>query len=260
MADYNSGLPVRSESDGTDERVHSKIVGSPTGVNPATNQAAVDNDKNVHVESHGNDPAGTDRVVRLSELGAITPDGFYSVSNNTKPGSSALVGHTRQITPADTDQIQRVTAIAGTTDTNVRALDVSLHDENGNAFSASNPLPTTSVDSEGTEVNDYATATVAAAAPSNHDYTVTAAKTLKLSSIWASGSGKLRVEVQIETAAASGVFNTKFVGFNSTANPNIPIPVTENIAVVAGARVRVIRKNNDNQSQDVYTTISGHEI
>ena len=261
MADYNSGLPVRSESDGTDERVHSKIVGSPTGTSPATNQTAVDDDKNAHVESHGNDPAGADRVMRLSELGAITPDGFYDVANNTKPGSSALIGHTRAVSPADTNQIQRVTAKQGTTDTDVRALDVSLHDEDGNKFSSSNPLPVTNVDSEGTEVNDYNTSTaLAAGGTSNHDYTVTALKTLKLSQIWSTASGKLRIEVEIETGVGTGLFTTKFVGFNSTATPNIPIPINENIAVAAGVRVRVIRKNLDNQSQDVYSTISGHEI
>lgn len=258
MADYNSGLPIRSEVDGTDERVHSKIVGSPTGASPATNQTAVDNDKNLHVEMHGNDPAGTDRVVRTSEIGALTPDGVYDVANNTKPGNSGLIASTRNATPADATQTQRITSVTNSTK---RLLDVSMHDENGDAFSASNPLPVTSVDSEGTEVNNYATAAaVAAAATSNHDYTVTAAKTLKLAQIWATGSGKLKVEVQIETGAATGVFNTVFVGFNSTANPNILIPIGENITVAAGVRVRVIRTNKDNQAQDVYSTISGHEI
>ena len=260
MADYNSGLPVRSESDGVDERVHVKLVGSPTGASPATNQTAVDDDKNAHVETHGNDPLGVDRVLRLSELGALTPDGVYSASNNTKPGSSAIIAHTRAASPLDTDQIQRVTAKTGTVDTTVHALDVSLHDENGNAFTPSNPLTVTFVDSSGTEINNYLDGTLGAGATSNHDYPVSAAKTLKLSRIWGAASGKLKIEVQIETGAATGVFNTVFVGYNSTANPNIDLPVNENISVVTGAKVRVIRTNKDNQPQDVHTTISGHEI
>lgn len=257
MADYNSGLPVRSQADGTDERLHVKIV---DGTNPAVNQMTVDSDKNAHVEMHGNDPTGADHVVRTSQLGALTPDGVYDVANNTKPGNTGVIAANRQIAPGDADQVQRVTAKTGTVDTTVHALDVSMHDENGNAFSASNPLPVTSVDSEGTEVNNYNTATVAASGTSNHDYTVTVATTLKLSQIWAAASGKLKIEIQIESGAGTGTFATRFVGFNSTANPNILVPIIENITVAAGVRVRVIRSNLDNQSQDLYSTISGHEI
>jgi hypothetical protein len=255
MSDYNSGLPVRSEADGVDEKVIVKITDGQMG---GTNQMTVDSDQNAHVEIHGNDPAGTDRVVRTSELGALTPDGVYDVSNNSKPGNSGLIASSRTLTPDDTTQTERITSIANDIK---RLLDVSIHDEDGNAFSASNPLPVTSVDSEGTEVNNFLKSTaVAAAASVNHDYTVTAAMTLKLSQIWASASGKMKIEVQIETAAASGTFVTRFVGFNSTANPNVDLMVKENIAVVTGAKVRVIRTNLDNQAQDLYSTISGHEI
>ena len=44
MADYDSGLPIRSEVDGTDERVHVKIVDGTT--DPAVNQTRVDSDNN----------------------------------------------------------------------------------------------------------------------------------------------------------------------------------------------------------------------
>jgi hypothetical protein len=255
MSDYNSGLPVRTEADGTDERLHVKIV---DGTNPAVNQVTVDSDKNLHVEIHGNDPAGTDRVVRTSELGALTPDGVYDATDNTKPGNSGIIASVRDAAPSDSTQTQRITSVTNGTK---RLLDISLHDEDGNVFSASNPLPVTSVDSEGVEINDYKTdAAVAVNATANHDYTVTAAKTLKLSQIWASASGKMKVEVQVETAVASNTFVTRFVAFNSTANANIEIPIRENITVAAGVRVRVIRTNKDNQPQDLYTTISGHEI
>lgn len=254
MADYNSGLSVRTEADGTDERLHVKIV---DGTTPSQ-RATVDTDGNVHNEAHGNDPTGTDRVLRLSELGALTPDGVYHAANNTKPGNIGLIASTRTATPDDTTQTQRLTSVTNSTK---RLLDVAIHDENGAVFSASNPLPVTSVDSEGTEVNDYATgAAVAAAATSNHDYTVTAATTLKLSQIWATASGKMKVVISIETGVATGIFTTKFVAFNSTANPNIHMPVNENITVAAGVKVRVARTNLDNQAQDLYSTISGHEI
>lgn len=55
----------------------------------------------------------------------------------------------------------------------------------GSAVSKSNPMPVYMQDSPGTEINNYNTATVAAAGTSNHDYTVTATFTLRLSQIWA---------------------------------------------------------------------------
>lgn len=257
MADYNSALPIRSEADGTDERVQVKIVDKD---NPDTQQTTVDTDSNLHTEAHGNDPGGVDRVVRLSELGAITPDGEYDAADNTKPGNVGLIANTRSVTPGDATQTERLTSIQNAAG-DKRALDVSLHDENGENFTTENPLPVTIVGSEGAEVNDFDTAAaVAAAGTSNHDYTVTAATTLELSQIWASASGKLKIEVQIETGVATDTWSTVFVAFNSTANTNIEIPIRENISVAAGVRVRVIRTNRDNQPQDVYSTISGHEI
>lgn len=132
----------------------------------------------------------------------------------------------------------------------------------GTAVSGLNPIPVTVTSVvAGTSIQNYNTsAALAAAASSNHDYTVTALKTLELARIWASASGKLKIEVQYETAAASGVFNTKFVGFNSTANPNIDITVVSAFGQVAGARIRVIRTNLDKQAEDVYSTIEGTEV
>lgn len=125
----------------------------------------------------------------------------------------------------------------------------------GTAFSETNPLPVFITESSGTSINDYATsAALAAGASVNHDYTVTAGKTLYLTQIEAAGSGKIKMEVQ----APSGT--SKFVQFNSTANPNCHIQLQEHIAVAAAAVVRVIITNKDNQAQNVYSTISGHEV
>lgn len=137
-----------------------------------------------------------------------------------------------------------------------------LADGSANYYSATNPVPVyISKNNIGDEVNDYSTASaLAAAATSNHDYTVTALKTLLLTQIEASGSGKMKIEVQIETGVATGVFNTRFVQFNSTSEPNMHIELTSPIAVAAGVRVRVIRTNRDNQAQDVYSTICGQEV
>lgn len=253
MADYNSSLPVRTEADGTDNRLHVKIV---DGTTPAQ-RAIVDTDGNVHIEMHGNDPAGTDRVVRTSEIGALTPDGVYDVANNTKPGNTGLIASTRAAAPSDTTQTERLTSVTDSGGT-VKALDVSLHDEDGEAFSASNPLPVTISESEGEEVNDYNTAAaVAAAASSNHDYTAVGDFTFTQYS--AAASGKCKIQVQVETGVATNTFTTKFVMFNSTAMPNMDKTLREPMLVAAGVRVRIVRTNLDNQPQDLYSTISGHE-
>lgn len=255
MSDYNSGLPVRTQADGTDERLHAKIV---DGATPSQ-MATVDTDLNLHTEMHGNDPLGVDRVLRLSEIGALTPDGVYDVANNTKPGNIGLIASTRDAAPSDTTQTERLTSVTDSGGT-VKALDISLHDEDGEPYTAANPLPVTISESEGVEVNDYNTAAaVAAAATSNHDYTVTALNTLTFTQFSAAASGKMKIVVSVETAVASGTFTPKWVMFNSTASPNMDKTIREPITVAAGVRVRIARTNLDNQSMDVYSTISGHE-
>lgn len=140
-------------------------------------------------------------------------------------------------------------------------LHVAISDSSGTAFSPSNPLYVTMTDVAGTPVDNYNTAaSLAAGGTSNHDYTVTAAKTFYSKQILATSSGALKIEVQYETAAGSGTFNTFFVGFNSTANPDILIPIPSSKTQVAGAKIRVIRTNRDKQATDVYSTISGAEI
>lgn len=254
MADYDSSLPIRSEADGTDERVHVKIV---DGTTPAQ-RAEVDADGNVHIEMHGNNPAGTDVVMRLSQLGAPNPDGDYDGTNNTKPASIGLVAHDRGAAIDETSQNKRVTAVAGAD--NTVCLDIALRDESGAAFTNANPLPVIFSSSSGDSVINYDTqAALATSASDNHDYTVTALKTLVVDEVLASASGKMKIEVRRETAAGSGVFNTVAVGFNSTSSPNIRLPFEGKLEVVAGAILRVVRTNLDNQAQDVYSTIVGVE-
>ena len=108
----------------------------------------------------------------------------------------------------------------------------------------------------GTEVVDYDTAAaVAGGASSNHDQVFASAS--KLYQVWASASGKMKIEVRIETGSATNVFNTIAVGFNSTSDTNINLELSKYAAIPAGARVRVIRTNRDNQAQDLYSTIVG---
>lgn len=108
------------------------------------------------------------------------------------------------------------------------------------------------------EIDDYNTsAAVAVGATANHDYTVTVGKTLILNRIWASASGRIKVTVTVDPAGTPAV---KFVAFNSTANPNINIPVNGDIEVAAGTVIRIAIENCDEDAQDVYSTLLGDEV
>lgn len=253
MSDYASGLPIRTEADGADERLHAKIV---DGTTPSQ-RATVDVDGNVHIEVHGNNPGGSDEVLLLSELGAVVPDGVYHATNNSNPGNVGVVVHTRGATPADADQIIRATGISTST---VHAMDIALHDEDGVPFSEANPLPVYQSPSPGDPIHNYDTSSaIAANASDNHDYIVSASRTLYLTEIWAAASGKLKIELREETSAGSGVFNSIAVGFNSTSNPNISLRFAVPLEVETGKILRIVRTNLDNQAQDVYSTIVGSE-
>lgn len=256
MSNQNTALPVRTEGD-LQEKIQSKIV----DFTDPTKGAQVDSDKNLHVEIHGNTPSDTDKPVRLNEDGLIAINGEYNVTTNSIPSSVGLIGHLRDAAKSLVHQLKRISAIDSSVDSGVTALDVAVRDENGNPFSASNPLPVTNVDSEGSEVNDfYNNPTVASGDTVYHQYTVTALKKLKLSQVFGSASGKMKLEVQVETGLATGIYDTKFVGFNSTATPNIEFNIKENIEVAAGVKVRTAVTNRDNQPLDLYSTICGHEI
>ncbi len=99
---------------------------------------------------------------------------------------------------------------------------------------------------------------IAKDAVDNHDYTVTAAKTLKSIEASGSASGKCRFELQIETGVGAGTYNTAMVKFNSTSNPNVEFKYKKTVA--AGVIVRIARTNLDNQAQDLYSQIRGIEI
>lgn len=259
MADQNTSLPIRSEADGTDERVQTKLVDA---TNPDTQQMEIDSDGNAHTESHGNDPGGTDRVLRTSEQGHVGVDGEYDVSNNTDPSNVGILAHSRNASPADAQQTERLTSVENAAG-DARSLDMALHDESGEVYSADNPLPVSIEESEGDEIAEEDTAaSIAKDATDDHDYSVADGRTLLLTQILGSASGKMKVELQIGDGAASEVFTKKAVRFNSTSNPNCDITLATPIKVVGTVNtttVRVIRTNRDNQAQDLSTTVVGLE-
>lgn len=258
MSDKKLGQPIRTEVDGLDERVHTKIVdfADPSGTDKQTEVS----EKLVHVRDHGQDPAGLKVQLKLSEEGYANTQGDYDASTNTTPSSNAVIAHDRNATPGMTHQNKRIT---GVTNGTRHTMDVSVHDEEGVPYSISNPMPVQQVGgTEGDEVNNYNTAaSVAVDAVSNHDYTVTALKTLVLKKVSATASARGKYQVAIETAVASGTFNVVETKFGSASHSNVEFDFSEApISVAAGVKVRVIRTNTDLDAQDVYSTIKGIEI
>jgi hypothetical protein len=297
MSDYNSSLPVRTESAGdlaikvvdatiTSRQMTVNADGSLNTVVSATNldirDLAFATDK---VDASGSTvELGATSLAALESITVQNGSGVAAV-NIQDGGNSITVDGTVELGATTLAALENIT-VSGTvelgattlaaletitvtaTALDIRALtpatdSVKISDGTDslaiNADGSLNVVVTSSV--AGTPVCDYNTAAaVAAAASSNHSYTVTAGKTLKMTGVLATASGKAKVEVQVETGVATGVYNTKFVAFNSTATPNMQVFPTGDIMVAAGVRVRVIRTNKDNQAQDLYSTIEGSEI
>lgn len=74
---------------------------------------------------------------------AVEIDGIYSVSN-PDPDNIGVIGHVRAPNPTDLDQTNRITSITNNT---VHALDISIHNSDGSAVDASNPLDTNVISS-----------------------------------------------------------------------------------------------------------------
>ncbi len=170
---------------------------------------------------------------------AVNTDGSLNITDN---GGSITVDGSVTVTASDLD----IRDLSHTQD--------SIKIGDGTDFLAINTDGSINVvvdDTPGTQVNVYNTATVAGGASNTHTYTSTG--NFYLTQIEASGSGKMKIEVQVNGT-------TIFVQFNSTATPNMTIALREPPLVTTGQTVTVIRTNRENQSQDVYSTISGHII
>lgn len=211
----------------------------------------------VNIQDGGNiisiDDAGgsitVDGTVSASNFPATVDTNYGTVGASTLRSASQIGNATgaasfnNGVTGAQTLRVAANLAVAGADVTNLNPVPVSISN-----------LAT------GTHINDYKSASsIAAAGTDNHDYTVTALKTLMLGSVLSSGSGKAKMDVQVETGVATGVFTTYFTQFNSTSTPNMEVKLTDPISVAAGVRVRVVMTNRDNQSQDLYSTICGTE-
>lgn len=246
MADYDSSLPIRTETAGdvdvfvsdattpsqklkvnVDGSINTDLVtGAKVIVTDGTDNLAVNGDGSVNA------------VVTATDLDVR--DLAFATDRVDVTGSSVTVSAT------DLD----IRDLSASTD----SVKVHLNDESGNPYSPTNPLSVVQVsDQAGDEICEYnESVAVAKNASVNHDYTVTAAKTFLGEMIWVSGSGKLRAEILV-----NGV--TKFVGFSSTANPNIEIPLHKIMKGLTTEVVRITLTNLD-QEQDLYSTLLGLEV
>lgn len=283
MADYDSSLPVRTEDAGD---VIAKIADATTpsqqlAVAADGSIAVTDNAGSLTVDAVDLDIRdlvfATDKVDASGSevsLDAPTLAALESITVQNPAGASAVNiqdgGNSITVDAVDLDVRDLVFAtdkvdVTGSSVTvtatqldidNLNATDdavaAHLFDEAGVAFSAANPLPVVFEQGFGTEVNNYNTAAaVAGGATSNHDLVITGDFLLKR--VLASASGKLKIEVQVDTGLG---YNTVAVAFNSTANPNIVLEFAP-VQLANTDDVRIIRTNRDNQAQDVYSTIVG---
>lgn len=156
---------------------------------------------------------------------------------------------------------QNITQVLGTAVSATNALPTQLSTA-GAVVSSTNPLPVI-LDPAGigAAVVDYKdAASIAAGSSDNHDYTVTAAKTLHLQGVESAASGKAKMVLSVETGVGTGVFTIKVAQFNSTATPNMSVRLASDILVAAGVRVRVAMSNRDLLPEDLYSTIIGFEV
>lgn len=261
MADYNSSLPVRTENPGdvavkiSDATVPSQQVA--VSVGGALSVAAASLPLPTGASTSALQTSGN---ASLSSIDTKTPALGQALAAASVP-VVLTAAQLATLTPLTSVTVTQATGTNLHTVVDSGTINSNIRDATGTAFSSTNPLPVTlAATAIGTEVNDFNQANaIAVNGTSNHDYAVTAAKTFKGRLFWVSGSGKVKAEVQISLNGT--VFTTKWVGFNSTANPNIAIEL-DLLSISdtgTGAIVRIIRTNIDQQAQNLYSTISGTE-
>lgn len=173
--------------------------------------------------------------------------GVLSIDDN---GGSITVDGTVTVTATDLD-IRDLTL----------ALDAVKISGNTSANSETNPIFVKNVDTvvSGEEIQNYDTSSaIAADATDNHDYTV-AGTTFLLKSIIFAASGAMKIELQTGPVAS---LTTKAVAFTSASSPTGQLFFDPPIEVpsTSTGTIRIIRRNDDNQAQDVYSTIIGYDV
>lgn len=254
MSDFSSALPVKTESPGD------LIVKLADATTPSQQLAIAANGSiNANVSATNLDIR--DLVFATDKVDVSGSTGLVAVVSATNLDIRDLVFATDKVDVSGSS----VTVTAADLDIrNLSQSQDSVKVGDGTDFLAVNADGSINVvlsSVAASSVCDYKdAAAIAAAGTDNHDYTVTAGKTLTLRQIESSASGKAKMVLAVETGVATGVFTTRAVQFNSTATPNSSLVLDQPISVAAGVKVRVTMSNRDAQAQDLYSSIIGSEI
>lgn len=191
--------------------------------------------------------------------GSITVDGTITANQGTAAG----VAGAWPILITDGADTVLVSATGGLrVDLAEQSLAAVKVSKDGSANSASNPIYVSVVDPplSTTEKHDYAEGVdIASAASSNHDVTVTSAKTWQVSAVLTSASGAAKWELKTGPLASLA---TKAVWFTTVAEPSHMMPFSPPIEVpdTSTGTVRLIRTNREPVAQSLYSTIIGREV
>jgi len=196
---------------------------------------------------------GTWTVAVSSVAGTVTVDGTVAISGTvavTQSGTWTIDSITNDVT-VDAVNLD-IRDLSHTTDS------VEIGDGTDTmGVNADGSINVVVAGSSGTKVHDFATATPAAGASANHDYTVVGT-TFELSRVQWAGSGKMKVEIQSGPVASLATvavgFTEKDTGNYIEFNPVLVVPVTST------GTVRVIVTNRQGTGVDVNSTIMGNDI
>ncbi len=277
MSDYNSSLPVRTESAGdlaikvvdatiTSQQLKVNADGSiDTNFAPGAAIEITDGTDNLAINGDGSlNAVVTATNLDIRDLAFATDK--VDVTGSEVSLDSATLAALESITVQNGAGASAVNIQDGGNSITVDASDLDIRDlshsqdsvkiGDGTDFLAVNTDGSINVvvtdSTPGTAVNDYDTdAAVAGGATGTHTYTSTG--NFYLTQIEASASGKMKIVVKVNGA-------TKFVQFNSTSETNMSITLSQPILATTGQTVTVERTNRDNQAQDVYSTISGYTL
>lgn len=249
MADFNSSLPIRTQSNGD------VVVEIADGTIPSQKLAVDASGRITTLMDDGSGNAITSQangIQRALDVG-IDVAGVQVDPRQIRALTSADVITANQGAANAVPWNQNIAQIAGAVPSATNALPSQIATA-GAFVSSSNPLPVSIASaSPGVAIQDYHTSVALAATASvTFTYTVVAAHTFSLERVFASASGKIKVAV---TNGAT----TIFTAFNSTANPNVDITVVSPPTIAAAGTVTVTITNDDLQSFDVYATIEGNQ-
>jgi len=247
IADYNSSLPVRTETAGDVD----------VNIYDSTNTYVWDIDSNGIGQVNLND--GTNSLV-ISGSGGITitipagekiiiTDGTDDLEINAD-GSINVDGSVQIDDGTDTLAINTDGSVNSVITDGTDTLDI-------NTDGSINVNIVQSV--QGDEIHQYATTAGGVPGTINTvvDYTVTAGHTLLLKAYYAACSGKFKYSIETGTAASEVV---RHVGFGSTSSGDKWVEFPQPLEVAAGDKVLVKVQNNDKANADVYAAFNGFEI